>query len=302
MQITPRHRTIALIVAGGIALFLIAASLSNLEFDPGYRIRSDEQAQEQAPAPGGAPANPEALLLGFRIAVITLLVILGITVVIAIIVPSLRPHLIRGIVLAAIFVAIFAWWSPEAEEGEQEEEQESAAMDRSMPEDFGEGGETVDPEEAINNEIPMGWVYFGSVVVVGLLAGLGFMLYRRAMGAEDETAEQEVAQEAQQTLEALDQGQDFANTIIRCYAQMSDIVRKRDGIQRDRSLTPREFESRLVRFGFHREAVATLTRLFEQVRYGHKELDTEHERQAMRSLSLIADTPNPKRGGGTNRA
>ncbi len=78
----------------------------------------------------------------------------------------------------------------------------------------------------------------------------------------------QLAEAAQNTIESIQSGDDFEITVVRCYQEMSRVVEKQKGIARERAMTPREFEDRLIDRGLPQGAVQTLTRLFERVRYG----------------------------------
>ncbi len=100
---------------------------------------------------------------------------------------------------------------------------------------------------------------------------------------------QQIAQEAQEAMDALMTGADLRNTVIRCYYEMNQVLIKHRGVKRDKSMTPREFERNLERAGVPGEHVRTLTRLFEVVRYGTEVPGEEEERQAIESLSMIVN-------------
>jgi hypothetical protein len=97
----------------------------------------------------------------------------------------------------------------------------------------------------------------------------------------------QLAQEAQEAIDALKAGADLRNTVIRCYYEMNRVLIEQRGVKRDEAMTPREFEQDLEDAGLPNEQVRMLTRLFERVRYGTKVSDEEEERQAIESLSLI---------------
>jgi len=96
-----------------------------------------------------------------------------------------------------------------------------------------------------------------------------------------------IAQQAQQALDALQSGGDLRDTVIRCYYEMSRVLRIQRGIQRTKDMTPREFESTLETVGLPAEAVHQLTRLFETVRYGAQNIGENEEQQAIASLTAI---------------
>jgi hypothetical protein len=84
-------------------------------------------------------------------------------------------------------------------------------------------------------------------------------------------------------------GADFRNTILQCYADMLRIVREQRGIKRNSAVTATEFVTSLVKLGLPENAVMHLTKLFEEVRYGSKTHTNEEEQSAVSSLRIIAD-------------
>jgi hypothetical protein len=105
--------------------------------------------------------------------------------------------------------------------------------------------------------------------------------------AEDEEPLTEVVEQARTAISALKQGQPLANVVLRCYADMELTLRANRGIERHQTMTVREFEQQLVRLGLPAEAVGTLTRLFETVRYGRYAPRPEDQRAAIDSLTQI---------------
>jgi hypothetical protein len=98
-----------------------------------------------------------------------------------------------------------------------------------------------------------------------------------------------LAEEAQTAIDALEAGSDLNDVISRCYAQMSRVLREERGLVREDDMTPREFELFLAQKGFPAEAVQTLTRLFEQVRYGRIQAGGRAVQMAVASLNSIRD-------------
>jgi len=96
-----------------------------------------------------------------------------------------------------------------------------------------------------------------------------------------------LAREARSAVEALRSGGDIRNVIIRCYFEMVQVLNRQRGITRKEGMTPREFERRLFELGLPVEPVTKLTRLFESVRYGAKDLGEVEERQALAYLEAI---------------
>jgi hypothetical protein len=123
------------------------------------------------------------------------------------------------------------------------------------------------------------------LLVVGI-AGIIWSMSRRNI---EVAPMQELAEEAQSALDALQAGADFRNTIIRCYRDMSEALRTQRGIRREEAMTPREFEARLTRHGLPDAPVRQLTRLFELARYGAAMPGELEEDQAITSLSAIIE-------------
>ena len=99
--------------------------------------------------------------------------------------------------------------------------------------------------------------------------------------------EDELLQEAEQAVNALRAGTPIRNVIIHCYLQMTRALQKEQSIERDSTMTVREFEDRLELLGFPPIPVHLLTRLFEKVRYGEGQLGDNDEKIAIESLNEI---------------
>jgi hypothetical protein len=98
------------------------------------------------------------------------------------------------------------------------------------------------------------------------------------------------ADRAQSALEAIEAAKiEFDDVIIRCYAEMSQTLQAENDIQRDQAMTTHEFGQELMAKGFPAGPVQQLTRLFEQVRYGHQQPGEGAKRVATESLREIID-------------
>jgi hypothetical protein len=101
---------------------------------------------------------------------------------------------------------------------------------------------------------------------------------------------EQLAGEAQEALAALRAGADPRDTILRCYLEMSRVLRQQRGIVRNQAMTPREFESSLTDAGLPSEQVRQLTRLFELVRYGARLPAGTQEQEAVACLTAIVES------------
>lgn len=96
-----------------------------------------------------------------------------------------------------------------------------------------------------------------------------------------------ISEKAKTAVEELEAGSKFVDVIIRCYAQMNCVLEKQRNLKRQAAMTPREFEQVLIRMGFPPEPVQSLTRLFEEVRYGDVLPGESKVESALRSLRAI---------------
>ncbi len=98
---------------------------------------------------------------------------------------------------------------------------------------------------------------------------------------------QEVGRQAETAVIALRQGKPLSDVVLRCYTDMEQAVRITQGLEREQTMTVREFEQELLRLGLPAAAVSTLVHLFEQVRYGRYAPQPEDQAQAIDSLTKI---------------
>ncbi|GAK58064.1 hypothetical protein U27_05037 [Candidatus Vecturithrix granuli] len=144
--------------------------------------------------------------------------------------------------------------------------------------------------DALSTDPPR-WIILLSSFLLALLlsAGIlwGIQFLRRRGQPAPEIAFEELADVVQSAIVTYHTGGSFKNVIIRCYVEMSAAVEKYRGIQRQDTMTPREFEMQLTQIGFPPEPIRYLTRMFEVVRYGTQIPGEAEEQQTMYSLAAI---------------
>ncbi|MEW5872784.1 MAG: DUF4129 domain-containing protein [Chloroflexota bacterium] len=136
-----------------------------------------------------------------------------------------------------------------------------------------------------------GWLVAGvGVILAGLVAGAAvFLVWILSQRKPPRGITESLSQEAQAAVDALEAGGDFKDIVVRCYARMSQVLREERGLRREIDMTPREFEKLLTQLGFPAGPVCSLTRLFEEVRYGDIRPDQRATQQAISYLSAIVD-------------
>ncbi len=126
-----------------------------------------------------------------------------------------------------------------------------------------------------------------SIAATAALGGIAFLVLRHRRRPPDPL--EQLAREVQTAIRSIQAGADLRDTIMRCYFEMSRVLRKERGITRDEAMTPREFEAQLGDLGLPSAPIRELTRLFEGVRYGTKIPDKSDEQSAIKSLSAVAE-------------
>jgi hypothetical protein len=118
----------------------------------------------------------------------------------------------------------------------------------------------------------------------GALTGLGLWLVSRPSARPIPDALQV---EAERALQALNDGLDLKNVILRCYSQMAQVLKQEQGLELEAVMTAREFERLAEARGMPPAPVQQLTQLFEAARYGRRPPDPVDERQAIECLTAI---------------
>jgi hypothetical protein len=124
------------------------------------------------------------------------------------------------------------------------------------------------------------------VILLALLGSIGWFMWRRRKGRKVGL----IAREAQLSLDRLQAGHDIRNVIIECYYRMCQVLSEQRRIERAKSMTPREFASRLELAGVGGIEAQRLTRLFEAVRYGAQSYGPIEEREAIECLTAVSST------------
>ncbi|HAZ30400.1 TPA: hypothetical protein DCY65_02375 [Candidatus Acetothermia bacterium] len=269
-----------LLLLGGllvVVLGLLAAGLAGIEFRGGTR------GPGPTPTPPGAPG--EQLVLpapaGWILDVIAVvfLILLGARVLMSLLSRRARQdfrRLLPFLVLALGALLLLMLIRPIQPPQVREETEEVVAPD------FPGLSEGPAREEAPPPRAPRWAVY----LVAGIIgAGLALWAVRRFLARPPSPAAEIRAAVSSASAE-LAQGLPVSDVVICCWLRMVAVLSQRAKGADAPAVTPRELAERLVRLGFREESVLVLTKLFEEVRYGHKE--TEPRRgEALAALAAI---------------
>ncbi len=278
----PRLMAIVSTAIAALALFFLAAGISQLELLPGQplpTILEQERAQGSFPAlPGG-----DFILFFIRVVYFLGLVLAPFFVIYLVLNPKARKQFLRDMLRIGAFILmlylIYSLIRSFQQAGQE------AAMEGGAGKLGGLGGGEV---VQFAPQTPPWLILLLSgllaVLVVGMIGVVLWLLLRRRTV---EPPLERLAEEAQSAMEAILAGGDLRNIVIRCYAEMSRVLSETRGIQRSLDMTPHEFQAALERRGLPREPVAQLTHLFEEVRYGSRTPGAGEERRALESLAAI---------------
>jgi hypothetical protein len=269
-------------VVAVVATILVAASLGDVSFSPGYALLRRGEAELGLFSQLGLA--PENTFLDRLIVVLYAfgLLMVPVSILLIIISRQARKWMVRILGIAIWIAAIYLVMRsrPEFLPEMQLETQSALASDdaRYLSLDF-----PADPPWWTAWVMAIGLALFVSAVLVVT----GWLIWRSRLKPSDSL--EQLAREAQGALDALKGGAELRDTVMRCYFEMSRVVSEERGIRRERAMTPREFEVRLGELGLPERDVVQLTRLFEGVRYGSKETGEREADQAIASLSAIVD-------------
>ena len=129
-----------------------------------------------------------------------------------------------------------------------------------------------------------------SALLLASLLVAAYWVWRGWQQTHPHDALTQLASEAQTALKELQAGADLQDVVLRCYYEMSRVLRDHKGVRREKAMTPREFERRLEAVGVRDDHIRRLTRLFEGVRYGAKRAGERERREAQECLAAIVRT------------
>ncbi len=281
---TSRQRLWVLLISGLaiVAMVLLAAGLSDLEFLPGRPLPRRARAGETLELFFGAIPGSEVFGFIFMALYYIAVLLLPLAIIYVLISPEARKRVVRSLGLLLWLLALFLVMRARPDLFQELQMQPGAAP---SPDDV------ANPTFAFAGSFPQWAVLLTTlglaVAMAAVLVGGAWYIWRR--GRAPSTPLEQLAQEAQEALVALAAGADVKDTVMRCYFEMSRVLSEQRGIERAEAMTPREFEGQLREAGLPGRHVEQLTRLFEGVRYGARIPDEQEERRAVACLTAIVE-------------
>jgi len=274
-----------LLPAGIIAiLILLAIGINSLQMLPGRPFYLGDPGPMSV---GGSALadNPNNIsLLIVRVILLAAAIGLPITLVMAMMTPDGRRQLFAYLIMGGLLVLAFMLLQGSAQPPRNQD-----AAKQILSKDTPPAPATSPPTDVFSPSAP-DWLVLAisigvGVLVCGIIAAVIYLVWRRSQ--PESTALEELSAEAQNAMASLQAGADLKDVVLRCYREMSRVLQKERGIQRQAAMTAREFETALRDKGIPAESVQQLTRLFEQVRYGRESPGPREEQLALTSLNAI---------------
>jgi hypothetical protein len=296
MKLT-RDQIVRLVLLGSavVALLLLISSLSQVQLEPGLPFSSiwafifGDFSGFSRGGMGSAVAPSGQLIIDvIRALFFIALVVFPFAFILVMMDPDARKRALRALLQIAILLFIFTLFLQNQAGRLLEEDPLGGSL---QPEGEGEPVPPLTDEEFDPMSVPA-WLIWGASLLLGLLIAVILIIIInqiRKSEPEEDLPFAEIARRAQTAIDEIGRGGDLRSTILRCYAEMSRIVREERGLHRDRAVTAREFTDYLVRANLPRQPVTQLTRLFEKARYSSSAPTPSDEREALASLQAIVD-------------
>lgn len=282
-----------------VAIVLLAAGLPRFELLPGqpfpFQILTGQQAGDAAGEPVPAPTLPLPFLnLWAMVFVVAFVILAALWIITFILRPQARKRMLARLASYFLWFLMFYLlfniiWQLDltgANEGEE------GAAGAELGELLNQAEEMPAPPVFIVDP-PQWFIIVVTVTTLSLLLGLTWYVWQRRRSGYEAEPVDEIVREAQQAIDEIHTGRDLKNTVLRCYQEMSRVLGEQRGIERQKAMTPREFEEYLTKIGLRSEHVHRLTRLFEGVRYGAHAPGKREEQEAVACLSAIVDVYGP---------
>lgn len=281
-KLAPKLKRIFVIVLsslGVLMLVLLAASLQSMELKPAQVFFSDDGNRSSIFSGfANLDRNVGTLTLGEA-----LMLVGGFLVLFVLMLALLSPEARKRVLIMILRVGLTAWaifyainkFRPD---GIFEVDSQAVGIEQAQE-------VIATPPPYTPPVIPSWLIYLVSLFVVLFFVGIGFWMYR--IFRPPKYQYQSLARAARTALKDLSAGRDWDDTVIQCYARMSEALGQERGLHRQQGMTPQEFASRLEQAGLPSDPVRRLTRLFEKARYGGRKSSREDVNEAVTCLTAI---------------
>lgn len=294
MTSTAKRRAILFLMLAALITVLLAAALPQLELQRGVPLPGWKGEDEELPVEAEEEVEPQVSvnMVTFLEAIFGLFVLLA-----AVYIFFRRRRLTRQMIaqvlsrlaMLALFLTILLFMFSNVNVDLTPSAEEILPLEIAAV----EAGPPLAP-------LPSSMLWLVWIGLAGMVVLLVVMLARMRVRVRipHRAGREALALEAEQAVKAIKAGQDVSNVIIRCYRQMSEVLKKEQGLTLEKTMTAREFEALLEKRGIPNPPVRQLTRLFELARYTAQAPGQAEEAQAVECLNAIAQAVRKKGPGG----
>jgi hypothetical protein len=278
-----------------LALVLLAASLPRLEFQPGQPfplggLLNPATVSSTGPVDSGSGGSFLTWLVVAVLSIFILLVILWL--LIFIFRPQARQYLLSRLLSYLVLFLLIAGLMYALRQQIMAGQAGTPDPQLTAPAEAATATDALLTPPALVVDPPQWLISLITLLFISLVLGLVWLLWRRQDRPTTTPAEL-IAREAYRAVQAIQAGTDLKDTVLNCYRQMTEILQAERGIERQQAMTPREFEQHLAGIGLSDDHIGQLTRLFEQVRYGHNRPTGQDEQEAIACLNTIVQRYGP---------
>ncbi|MCL4831277.1 MAG: DUF4129 domain-containing protein [Caldilineaceae bacterium] len=279
-----RTTTLLQLTVALAALLLLAAGMGGLRFEPGQDINLLALLLGDGRLPTVPPSPAISGRMDFQPWMrVAFWLMLAFTLAYAIVSPQARKRLF----MTLIFVLLILFIAERYRDRLQEQPLEVPAIEgiEALP---AVAAQTIPEPPPFVTDPPVWLTWAVNVVVALAFFFLLWYLWQRLRPKPD--PQSLLVEEAASALAELEAGGDLRDVVLRCYVQMSAVLKESHRVERRQAMTPREFEGHLAAAGLGDEHIHRLTRLFEGVRYGAQSSTGKTAQEASDCLQAIMQT------------
>jgi hypothetical protein len=283
LSMSPRIRAGLIILGALVLVIILAAGITDLELKAGRTFEISDAVSPVGLRAGTTESGLWAIFL--RGLIVLGLILVPLYIIYMLIDPRRRKRLLAEIMgYAMLFLMVYFLQNYLMNLPENQEVLPANGMMQPPAMDLPPTEKVQFKPQPTELAVSITGMIIGALVVGAVVLAWWFLMVRFR---RDPEIIQQVANEAEETLESLLSGRDFRETILLCYRRMTEVVVKQRGIPREASVTPSEFQQTLIEKGLPQVAVRDLTHIFEDVRYGDLRADEEGRRRATLALRTV---------------
>ena len=286
MPINRKQQLLGFLIFAFLLMVLLGVSLPILQMEPGV-IFSLQASDQKTVGSSQIPDDFNWFLIALQGFQVFLFILAFVYIVISLFDKNARRRLLSDLLKFALLTMLLLFLLNQELPSPPPSDPDMLQPGILEPAEF--AGEIVTPPDFEAN--PQPWILplitIGVAVLLALVTFLVLKFLSKRKSVERPQFS-DFADNAQNALDEIEEAKiDFNDVIIRCYAEMSQTLKDKNGIQRTQTMTTREFEQDLLLKGFPARPVQQLTQLFEQVRYGRQRPGENEKQAATESLSEI---------------